>query len=413
MVVVLSLYIGAAFEAPFKKLKRNIALLTRDGTDAKLDENFSIDEFILLQNFFVKMFRINDEKNKMTKRLNQIATEAAHDIRSPIAVLNTCLEYVACIPEKDRSLMRTATYRINAIANSLLNEFKEQTQKEATVDNTRLVFLVSLLHSIVREKKAQFAAESVDIHLELKERDLSYFASINADEMKRVLSNLINNAVESFKNESGIVQVTLGGDAKDIIITVEDNGCGIAVQDQQRIFERGVSLKENGTGLGLHHAKTTIESWQGSIRLDSVENEGTCLTLTLPRQQTPSWFVKEIKLSLSIPIAILDDEVAVHKAWQLKLADIAPELMLNFFTDPRDFLNWAEQQKDFFLLTDHNLSNRMLSGLDVIEKLQLKKRAILSSSHYDQEEVIARCQRLGCYLLPKHLMYYIPISIDR
>ena len=168
MVVILSLCVGAAFEVPFKRLKNNIFLLMENDVNAKLDANFSIDEFTVLQEFFVKMFKLNNEKNIMTQRLNQIATDAAHDIRSPIAVLNTCLEYVPAIPEQDRSLMRMATCRINAIANSLLNEFREQSRQESSVSDVRLVSLVSLLHSILREKKAQFSAEAVNINLDLK-----------------------------------------------------------------------------------------------------------------------------------------------------------------------------------------------------------------------------------------------------
>lgn len=335
MVVALSLYLGAAFEAPFKKLKSNVALLMEKGANAKLDANFSIDEFIVLQDFFVQMFKLNNEKNIMTQRLNQIATDAAHDIRSPIAVLNTCLEYVPAIPEQDRSLMRTATCRINAIANSLLNEFREQSRQESVVSDVRLVSLVSLLHSVLREKKAQFSAEAVTINLDLKQTDLSYFAMINLEEMKRVLSNLINNAVESFIDNRGTIYLSLNGDENGVTITVEDNGCGIAVQDQERVLQRGVSLKENGTGIGLYHAKKTIESWHGVLSLSSVENEGTCITLQLPRQTTPSWFIHEIKLSLSTPIAFLDDDVSVHRAWQLKLAAVSKNLVLNFFTEPQ------------------------------------------------------------------------------
>ena len=413
MVVILSLYIGAAVEAPFKKLKKNIALLMSKGADTQLDADFSIDEFIVLQEFFVKMFKLNDEKNIMTQRLNQIATDAAHDIRSPIAVLNTCLEYVPAIPEKDRSLMRTATCRINAIANSLLNEFREQSRQECIASDVRLVSLVSLLHSILREKKAQFSAEAVNINLDLRQTDLSYFAMINSEEMKRVLSNLINNSVESFIDNRGTIYLSLNGDENNITITVEDNGCGIAAQDQERVLQRGVSLKENGTGIGLYHAKKTIESWNGILSLSSVENEGTRITLQLPRQTTPSWFIHQIQLSLASPIAILDDEVAVHRAWQLKLAAVSKDFVLNFFTEPQAFLDWAKQQPDFFLLTDYRLGNEMLNGLDIIERLQLKKKAILSTGHYDQAEIINRCQQLGCYLLPKNLMYYISVSTYR
>ena len=50
-------------------------------------------------------------------------------------------------------------------------------------------------------------------------------------------------------------------------------------------------------------------------------------------------------------------------------------------------------------------------GLDIIEKLALEKKAILSTGQYDQVEIINRCLQLGCYLLPKNLMYYVSVSV--
>ena len=68
----------------------------------------------------------NDEKNSTVLRLNHLIANAAHDMRSPIGILNAYLEYIPSLSEQDRSLMRTAICHINTIVDTLLNEIKMQ-----------------------------------------------------------------------------------------------------------------------------------------------------------------------------------------------------------------------------------------------------------------------------------------------
>ena len=113
------------------------------------------------------------------------------------------------------------------------------------------------------------------------------------DEMKLTLaiSNLVDNAVK-YTPEGGSVQVTLDADHQNAFITVTDTGIGIPEEEVNRIFERFYRVDKTrdretgGTGLGLSITYATVMMHNGSIKVNSKENEGTTMQVRIPLRQT-------------------------------------------------------------------------------------------------------------------------------
>ena len=116
----------------------------------------------------------------------------------------------------------------------------------------------------------------------------------DADEVKLSLglSNLVENAIK-YNREDGWVRVTLDADHKFFFIKVADSGIGIPEEFQTRIFERfyrvdkARSRETGGTGLGLAITKNVIEMHRGTIRVQSVEGEGTVFSVRIPLTYIP------------------------------------------------------------------------------------------------------------------------------
>ena len=108
--------------------------------------------------------------------------------------------------------------------------------------------------------------------------------------LQQVFTNLIDNAIK-YSPEDTVVSVSLTQSLNNAIITVQDQGIGMAPEDVSRIFERfyrvdkGRSRQAGGTGLGLSIVKQIVEQHGGSIEVKSVINEGTTFTVTLPLNQ--------------------------------------------------------------------------------------------------------------------------------
>ncbi|MCP5046122.1 MAG: two-component system sensor histidine kinase AtoS, partial [bacterium] len=99
---------------------------------------------------------------------------------------------------------------------------------------------------------------------------------------------LMDNAVDAMPGGGGLtisaIPVTSPsiGDYKEVLIEVEDTGCGIDEENLEKIFDPFYTAKEKGTGIGLTICKRIIETHGGSITVHSRKNFGTKIAITLP-----------------------------------------------------------------------------------------------------------------------------------
>jgi signal transduction histidine kinase len=105
--------------------------------------------------------------------------------------------------------------------------------------------------------------------------------------LKNIVVNLLSNAIK-FSSENGAIQVNCSVYNGNLVISVRDRGIGISEEDKEHLFERFFRAKNainiQGTGLGLHIVAKYLELMQGSIELESTLNEGSELTIHIPKK---------------------------------------------------------------------------------------------------------------------------------
>jgi signal transduction histidine kinase len=142
--------------------------------------------------------------------------------------------------------------------------------------------------NIVRDARDIFQSPADD-----KGLTLAYSGPDNADIsgdmrlIQRMVANLLDNAIKYTPANGRIdVRVAAGAD-QSVQITVQDNGRGISVKDQEHIFERfyrcDPSRSQAGTGLGLSFARAVARAHKGDISVSSTIGEGSTFTVTLPK----------------------------------------------------------------------------------------------------------------------------------
>ena len=106
---------------------------------------------------------------------------------------------------------------------------------------------------------------------------------LDREQIKRVLMNLLDNAVAAVQGRGAITLAT-NFDLERAVVTFEvsDNGCGFAPEMRTKIFEPYFSTKENGTGLGLTIVSQIVEDHRGYIRVRPNDPQGTRFTIELP-----------------------------------------------------------------------------------------------------------------------------------
>ena len=110
--------------------------------------------------------------------------------------------------------------------------------------------------------------------------------------IQRMISNLLDNAIK-YTPSGGSVTVFMNENNTQVVVSVKDTGCGISSNDLPHIFERfyrcDQSRSQSGIGLGLSLARAIARAHGGDITADSLPNQGSTFTITLPKSH-PSYF---------------------------------------------------------------------------------------------------------------------------
>lgn len=223
--------------------------------------------------------------------IKDATTKLAHDIRSPLAALKTAARMLPSHPAQ-RALVEGCVERISGIANTLLTNYFENPLKEKRERKLfcELRTLLEALQKLSAEKAIEW---SVPIG-SFKIQDFTRAEKINLvaikPELIAILSNLINNSMESIAINGKNPEITITGKIeqrqKKFVMTVQDNGAGFSPTYLAQPFAEGNSTKSrvrnsSGNGLGLFHAKKTLSSWGGDLAIDSNQDKGAAVTITL------------------------------------------------------------------------------------------------------------------------------------
>lgn len=409
-------------------LKLNHAFLKlKSGDELEIDYIKATGE---VQNFLkhIKhMYHSTRESERMAV-VGEVASQVAHDIRSPLAALRMSVSNMPELSEDKRLLVRRAVQRIDDIANDL-GEKNKQVQKlnspekenSAKKENRTVQLLSSLIETLVSEKRVQYRLRSqIEISVNLGKSSYGIFAKIQPSEFKRILSNLINNSVEAISG-SGSVELFLEATDQLITIKVKDDGKGIAQENIFKVTERGVSVnKANGSGLGLYYAKKTINSWGGLLKIDSEIGKGTVISIIMPRHDAPEWFVSQIQFESDSQVIVLDDDQSIHQVWNNRLESMGiGKDQIKHFTSSEAFTSWYQSQNiqqredSTVYLVDYELLGSKKTGLALIRDLHLSDQALLVTSRFEEEDVRQSCLTLGLKLLPKSLAEFVPLVVEK
>ncbi len=370
-------------------------------------------------------YRTHLDKQRKAALFDQ-ATQIAHDIRSPLAAIDMVISDINNFAEEKRIILRSSINRIHDIANDLLLNNNLIPNSEKVKNNCNqdqfieleTVLLSSIINSMGSEKRTQYRSNPyIVIENLISKSAYGIFSKINKREFTRVLSNLINNAVESIHGSNGYIKINLSKNSHYAKIEIEDNGIGIPESILNKIGKEKVTYnKKGGTGHGLYHAFYTIKMMNGIICVDSILNQGTKISISLPLAIPPSWFVPILPTNNYSFFIILDDDITVHQIWDERFKEkkfnANTKFQLQHFTSPNDFEVWLKNDStnDFLLLCDYEFVGFKETGIDIIKRLNLFSCSILVTSHYDEDHIQRLCEKLSIKLIPKDASAYIPIQ---
>ncbi len=222
------------------------------------------------------------------EKQRQFLSDASHELRTPLAILQADLENER-IGASEKALERITSHleevqRMSALVGDVL--LLSKTEAETS---TPLPFSPIDVNNVARHvcDRLSSLARRHDVPLLFQGFESPLVVSAHYDSLTRCLTNIVENAI-LYNCLLGTVTVTVRKEEENVCVDVVDTGMGIAEADVERIFDRfyrgekSRSRRTGGTGLGLSIAKSIVESFGGTIALQSVLRRGTTVRLCFP-----------------------------------------------------------------------------------------------------------------------------------
>src|SRR5439155_17413146 len=231
-----------------------------------------------------------EQLQALDKLKDELVASVSHELRTPMTSIQGYLDLLLEDPDgglsdeqrRCLSTVRRNSERLIRVVNDLL--FVAQAQAGKLELSLGAVDPAALLHHSA--DSARVPAEAKGIRLDVSADALPPLSG-DAVRLGQLLDNLVSNAIK-FTPAGGRVTLSLARRDDLAVFEVADTGMGIALDEQQLLFERffrasGATRSAiQGTGLGLSIAKTIVEVHGGTIGLDSIEGEGTTFRVELP-----------------------------------------------------------------------------------------------------------------------------------
>lgn len=223
------------------------------------------------------------------KREQQFTSDVAHELRTPLSVMQMQCEELSRQPElniesrKQIALLQQKIASMSEMVNQLL--LFSRIDQQRTALNKEEVNLSDLLDFCVEEMREIAVSKQIVIMDEIEE-DITFFADETL--IIRMIVNLIQNAIE-YGKEGGHVWVRLLKTQDNLCLEVQDDGIGISQKDIPHIFERfyraDASRHANHSGLGLAMVQWIVDVHDGKIEVSSQIDEGSTFRCIFPQQK--------------------------------------------------------------------------------------------------------------------------------
>lgn len=291
IVVLMVILVGGIFLLLFMMITRPLARLLT-ATEKLKQGNFEIrlkeSQYSPLNSLIVSFNGMVNELNENREKLieaekqtiwKEMARAMAHEIKNPLTPIRLAAQRleakyyegsddISGILEKSMGIINEEVDNLQSLVNAFSGFAKMPEAKFENYD----------LNQQLKDISHQY---SDDAQIDLETDEELKFIRADLMQMKQVLVNLIQNAIQACPGEPHIALKTQVKD-KTCMISIQDHGKGIPVEDLSKIFEPYFTTKKKGTGLGLAIVQRIIRQHGGDIEAQSEPGKGTIFIISLP-----------------------------------------------------------------------------------------------------------------------------------
>ncbi|MGF1533606.1 MAG: ATP-binding protein [Bernardetiaceae bacterium] len=228
-----------------------------------------------------------EELRIANQELDRFVSNVSHDLKAPLNSLQGLVELIELAPsEQERKqfleLIKKNTQRLR----DFLDELIAYARNQRTARQRVPIRWAEQLNACISTLRYGPEAQAVDIQQQVEERGV--FIS-DIERINIIINNLLSNAIRYRRRDvPSWIRITLVSDARQAVLTVADNGIGIAPEKLPHIFEmfeKGGQQRAGSSGLGLYIVQETLQRLGGSVSVESKVGEGTRFRVVIPSDQ--------------------------------------------------------------------------------------------------------------------------------
>lgn len=275
----------------YRKRISEYTLTIQTMADDKIGEKLEISGEDEISRLGMAFNDLSDKYAIIERQRTEFVSNASHELKTPLSSIKLMADSIIQTPEIEMDYVREfltdmneEVERLNRIVNKLLSITKMDTLTESMSGSLELINLKDVVIGINKNLLPIAEMENKELVL-MADDDILIMA--NKDILWQAVYNIVDNALK-YTKEQGRVEISLLKEKKRAVITIKDDGVGIASDDLHRIFDRfyrvdkARSRETGGTGLGLSIAHSAIEFHNGSIEVTSQLGEGSTFKIILP-----------------------------------------------------------------------------------------------------------------------------------
>jgi len=270
--------------APIKELTAAAQQMAQGQLDQKIPIKSADEIGRLAQQFNIMAAKVKE----MNQRLTRFVGDVSHELRTPLASIHLCLQSLQnyeLSPQEQKEFLEDINHETQRLI-YLVEDLLDLTRRQEVSERREMVSLKQLLQEALELTAPRIERKGLKLFTEIPE-DLPYLY-LSSEDLKRVILNLLDNAIK-YTASGGWLKLAVEKLPEEIMITVQDTGCGIPEEAIPYIFERFFRVDKarsrylGGTGLGLAICKEIVERYGGKIGvLETKEEAGSTFYFTLP-----------------------------------------------------------------------------------------------------------------------------------
>lgn len=258
--------------------------------------NDEIGALVQQYNATVKELESNAKMLAQSERQNawqSMARQVAHEIKNPLTPMKLGIEHLQrAYRDKHPNVQQMTEKILNRLIEQidLLSQIATEFSNFAKMPkpNNEIINLKTIITNVIG-----LYNDAQEAHLHIKLPDRACFVYADKNQLIRVFTNLIKNAIQAIpNNQKGVIVVNVKLYEKLVIVAIADNGIGISPEMNEKVFTPNFTTKNSGMGLGLAMSQSIIEAAKGKIWFESEANVGTTFFVKLPLVQPKQEFIE-------------------------------------------------------------------------------------------------------------------------